>query len=95
MICTQCGTSSGGDIWKYCPECGGKFETSKTPEPLKDMDFSGLITQAKGYMESIADGTYYEDGDDEHYMFEATMEAVYGKDIWKYINAKYLIEEEK
>lgn len=26
------------------------------------------------------------DGDDEHYIYEAVMEAYYGKDIWEFIN---------
>ena len=56
------------------------------PKRIKDMDFTGLIASATEQIEAIADGTYNEDNDDAHYIYEGLMEIVYGEKIWEYIN---------
>jgi len=51
------------------------------PRPLPNPDFSALIdTVVGGTARTVADG--YEDEDFKHYVYEAAVEAVYGKAYW-------------
>jgi len=55
------------------------------PQPLKEPDFSGLVkTVTSGIAQSMEEG--YEDDDFKHYVYEAAMEAVYGKGFWTWRN---------
>jgi len=53
------------------------------PQPLADPNFSALVTLVTDYVEDIQN-----DDDMEHWVFEAAIEAVYGHDIWNYLNAR-------
>lgn len=59
-----------------------------TPQPLPNPDFAELIKACKEYIEVLDDEEIHEDSDDNHYIFEAALEAVFGADVWKWINAK-------
>lgn len=58
------------------------------PMPLPNVNTKALMVIAMEYIDSIHDGTYCENDEDDHYFFEAVIEAVYGKDIWDYISKK-------
>ena len=61
-----------------------KKEASK-PQPVENPDFSPVLSICEKYIQGIIDGTYHEDNDDIHYMFETCMEVVYGKKIFDWI----------
>lgn len=46
-----------------------------------------LISVCDTYLTEVESGNS-EDSDTPHYIFEKAMELVYGKEVWKYINAK-------
>ena len=55
------------------------------PKMRKWPDYADLQHSCQAYIDAIATGTYHEDDDDQHYIFEAALEALYGKDIWDWI----------
>ena len=63
-----------------------KLEANKPPEPLAKPDFSDIIKLANEMVKQKVDGR--EDDDNDHWCFEAVMDAVYGKGIWDWWNAK-------
>jgi hypothetical protein len=56
------------------------------PKQIEEPSLSALKKACKEYIDSLADGEY--DREDEHYIYEAAMEAMYGKEVWEYINSK-------
>jgi len=59
------------------------------PKPLEKIDPQELIEICQEYMDFIDDDEeYHEDNDYSSYIFEKAMEAVYGKDVWTFINAR-------
>jgi len=55
------------------------------PSPLKLADFSKLQKQVIDVVQGVVrDG--HPSKDFQHYIYEAAMEAVYGKDIWEWWN---------
>ena len=91
----RCGCGTPLDPkWCACPMCGERIETSKAgiPIPLEHPNFDHLVKMiVDGVNESIANG--YEDDDFPHYVYEAAMEAVYGKDYWDWHNSRGMIRE--
>lgn len=62
-----------------------KRELRGPPTPLKEPDFSNLQELVvEGTKASVQNG--YEDDDFQHYVYEAAMEAVFGKDFWTWRN---------
>jgi hypothetical protein len=57
------------------------------PKPLEFPNFDHVKKACAEHVQSIIDGTYHEDNDDAHYIFEEAMKAVYGADIFKWYNA--------
>ena len=57
------------------------------PNAYTDCDFRTVYAIAVRHIQAIANDnrTKY----DEHYIFEATMEAVYGENIWDWYNENY------
>jgi hypothetical protein len=55
------------------------------PVPLKEMDFTPVIKMCKDLIDQIEKENYY-DEDLDSYIVEETLIAVFGKDVWKYIN---------
>lgn len=58
-------------------------EKTKVPEPIKNIDWSEVFRLVKEGIYSISEDGY-EPKDFKHYIFETVMEAVYGKNIWKW-----------
>jgi hypothetical protein len=65
-------------------------EQKNKPFPLTDLetcwelDFSQVKKACEVHIQEIADGKV--DTDAEHWIYEAAMEAVYGKDVWDWVN---------
>ena len=58
----------------------------KKPKPVLNPNFKDLIDLCKLNLEEISQDD--EDEDTKHYIYESAMEAVFGKDVWEYINDK-------
>lgn len=61
---------------------------NETPKMLNEIDLTHLKERCKEYIEIISNADHCDDEliDPEHYIFEEAMEALYGKDIWNFIN---------
>lgn len=55
------------------------------PTPLANPDFTGLTRMIVEGIREVAE-TNYKNEDFDHYVFEAALEAVYGKTIWTWWN---------
>ena len=54
------------------------------PIQVKDPDFGPAVKYAEELMNDIEKGEVNDDA--QHYVYETVMEAVYGKDVWNWIN---------
>lgn len=68
-------------------EVNAEGATKQGPPMVSDPDWSGVIATAKSVVDEILNGSYHEDNDDKHYMYEEAMQAVYGKDFFDWMNA--------
>ncbi len=55
-----------------------------TPKLIENPDMSEVIKQVKAHVEYMGTPEYHEDNDDHHYIFEAVVEACYGKEVWEW-----------
>ena len=61
----------------------------KKPKILKDeqINLQELKDTCQYYIDFIDNNEiYHEDNDNAHYVFEKAMEALFGKDVWSFIN---------
>jgi hypothetical protein len=56
------------------------------PRIKKDVDMDRIIRAVEGYMNEVDNG--YISDDIIQYIFEDVMIAMYGEDVWKYVNEK-------
>ena len=63
-----------------------KEKISNKPQLIENPDLTGLKNTIGEYIDSIFDGTYHEDSDIRHWIFEAAVTAIYGKDVFDWIN---------
>mgnify|MGYP003555237604 CR=1 FL=1 len=66
-----------------------KFVAEKSipkPEPLDNPNFGYLVSLAMEHISDL-DKDGFADEESDHWFYEAVMEAVYGKDVWAWINA--------
>lgn len=56
------------------------------PQQLENIDITALKRLCQEHIDDFNTGN--EDDDDEHYIYEAAMEAVFGKNVWKWINSR-------
>ncbi len=56
------------------------------PTPSESPDFSEVIRLVKDHFEYRHAQDYHEDNDDRTYIFEASLRAVYGSNVFKYLN---------
>lgn len=61
---------------------------SKRPQPKAQPDWSELLTVLNEAIASAGSDDKHVDPDVEHWVFEAALEAVYGKDVWEWWNAQ-------
>jgi hypothetical protein len=62
-------------------------EAAKRPKPLPEPDFSNVVKQCAEYIKQLSADGYYDD-DTKQYIFEAAVEAVYGRDVWDWVREK-------
>lgn len=55
------------------------------PQPVKEPDLSKLITMTQDYLKGLAENGFTDD-DSKHYIYEEAMMALYGRDVFKWIN---------
>jgi hypothetical protein len=58
----------------------------KIPVPLKKPDFHKILDAAKKHIDYLANKDYEEDNDEEHIVYDVVIEAIYGRDVWEWIN---------
>jgi len=61
----------------------------KKPEQLigSKIDLNQLRKVCQEYVDFVDnDKEYYEDNDHDHYIFEKALEAIFGSDVWEFIN---------
>lgn len=56
------------------------------PSPLENPDFTRVKQLCSAEIDTRAAGGRVKD-DADHYIYEAAMEAVFGKDVWAWINS--------
>ncbi|MEK6881970.1 MAG: hypothetical protein AABY22_20295 [Nanoarchaeota archaeon] len=62
-----------------------ELEIGSTPKPVAIKNWEPLIELCEDYIRQLEEEKYV-DEDTEHYIFEVAMEAVFGKEVWKWIN---------
>jgi len=62
------------------------IEIKDIPEPVTNPDFTNVIALAKDTIKDIDNGNFPKDM--KHYIYEDVMTAIFGKDIFKWINKK-------
>ena len=60
-------------------------ENMAAPQPVEEPDLTKLKEAAAEYIEAVVDGTSV-DSDLGHYIYEAAMEAIYGDEVFTWIN---------
>ena len=60
-------------------------EEEEKPKQIAAPDLTKLRKICQEYIDSLARDKYV-DGDLDHYIFEAAMETVFGKNVWDWIN---------
>ena len=61
--------------------------TLQTPSMFPEEQFARVMAIAEGYMNDVEDGNYI-DEDTTHYLFEEVLKALYGDDVFKWINER-------
>lgn len=61
-------------------------EAAAIPQQLSSPDLGQLSACCLNYITEIAEGNTHEDDDDTHYIFEEAMKALYGENIFDWIN---------
>lgn len=60
--------------------------TDSAPKQLENKNFAQVIAQCQSHIDDMCNENYCDDNDNEHWIYEAAMEAVFGKDVWNWIN---------
>lgn len=62
----------------------------ENPEIKKDIDLEKVLEACKEYIDFLDSEDYHEDGIDnyEHNIFEKSLEAIYGEDVFDWVNEK-------
>lgn len=61
------------------------------PKPIENPDFSNLVNQCNQYITDLSERIFPgEDGDFKEYIFEEAMKAVYGKNVFAWVNEKLM-----
>ena len=62
-------------------------ELRDKPQQLPNPDWSTVQAWCQEYIDDLYQHGYVH-SDSDHYIFEAAMAAVFGNDVWKWINAR-------
>jgi len=68
-------------------ELGEELDKRKTivPKKLDNPDWTQIVTVCEEYINCLANKGYAST-DTDHFIFETVLTAVYGKDIWDFVN---------
>ena len=58
-----------------------------TPKPVENPDWSGVQEMCQEVIDSLAKDGWYDD-DMDHYIFEGAMQAVFGEDVFTWMNKR-------
>lgn len=77
------------ELWdnKYNPKPIMENEIIK-PKQLDVVNLTNLRDTCQEYIDFVSSDNYYADNDFEHYIYEEALKAIFGNDIFKYINKK-------
>lgn len=76
---------SSGELMQLAERKMKIEEQRPQPLPPEEVDLTALRAALEAHIEEIAtDGS---DTDTPHYIFEAALEAFYGKEIWSWVNS--------
>ena len=78
--CKQCGAA--GATNEAGARALGWIPAVQIPTPQVTPNFGLVASMVKDHVAAMSKPDYCEDNDTAHYIYEAAMEAVYGKDIW-------------
>lgn len=56
------------------------------PKALEVINWNPVLETAQEVIDAMWDGTYHDDNDDKQYLYEAVMQAIYGRGIFTKIN---------
>jgi len=56
------------------------------PDEVLNPDWSGVVDVARSVVSNVLDGSYHEDINDSHYIYEEVMKAVYGEHFFDWFN---------
>jgi hypothetical protein len=59
-------------------------KVSEPPQRIKDPDLSVIIDMCEAHVEEIYSGSYHPDNDFDVYLYEAVMNAFYGREFWEW-----------
>jgi len=60
------------------------------PKVKPNIDFSNVIEACEDILKTMVDGTYH--ADNEEWIYEEVMEAIYGLDVWDWIILKLQVK---
>lgn len=63
-------------------------DEAEKPRQLETVDLMHLRKSCQAQIDCIAVHGDYDDNDADHYIYEAAMTAIFGKDVFKWINQK-------
>jgi hypothetical protein len=58
------------------------------PIQIQQPTLNDLRKICQDYLDFLDGDDYHDDNDYKHYIFEKAMEAMFGNEVWKYINSK-------
>jgi len=63
-------------------------QKEQKPQMLPDPDFTALRRLCQEYIDraDVEGGNFVEDNDDDHYIYEAAIEAFFGEGVWDWLN---------
>jgi len=56
------------------------------PVPLKNPDYRSILASAIKHIDYVASDDYCDDNDEEHYMYEDVMKAIFGNNVMDWIS---------
>lgn len=59
---------------------------NKMPERIQNPDLSRLQSTIESGFQEMLDGTWHEDNDDAGYIYDEALKALYGRDIFDWVN---------
>jgi hypothetical protein len=58
------------------------------PKPIENPDLTELIKVCEGHFNTLDKGEGGDDNDDDHYIYEEALKAIYGENVFDYVNSR-------